>query len=49
MKSYKITHTSTIVIVAKDKEQALKDAYSQEFRAIDLIEFSVGAKIIEDR
>jgi len=48
MKSFTITHCVTIKIVAKDLEQALEDAFWQEFKAIDLVEFSGIAKVIED-
>ena len=48
MKSFRITHCVEIVIVAKDKEQALKDAYWQEFNVIDEVEFSGGAKVVEE-
>jgi len=49
LNSYEISHNTTIVIVADNEEEALKIAYEQEFRAIDLIEFSVGAKIKRDK
>ena len=48
MKSFTITFNVTIKIVAKDKKQALEDAFWQEFKAIDLVEFSGIARVDED-
>ena len=49
MNSYRIKHTVEIVMVAKDEETALKDAYSQEFKSIDELEFKCRSKIVREK
>jgi len=49
LKSYRITQTVDIVIAARNKPEAIRMAFEQEYRAVDLMEFSGSAKIIEDK